>query len=240
MKLSFGAVLRDAAALWNRERDLLLRVAGVFFFLPALGFGLLLTEAPAGEPASPEEIQQQFLTLLQANLPWILGSTLVQEFGLAILFLLFLAPGRPSIHEAMLRALRIFPGFLVTGIICGVIVMTGSLLFILPGLYAQGRTLLCSAAYAANPAKGPIDAVEKGIRLTTGMGWMFFGLWALVFLISYLGSAIVNGLGDPLVAATGGSAFVDMAVRMVEAGVGAGAVLMLGLIRIAAYRRLTA
>ncbi len=35
MRLDFAGVFADALTLWRKESDLLVRIAGVFFYLPA-------------------------------------------------------------------------------------------------------------------------------------------------------------------------------------------------------------
>ena len=53
MKVDFAQLLRDAWALFKGDSDLLLRIAGVFFFFPSYALVLFVPRRPRRIAASP-------------------------------------------------------------------------------------------------------------------------------------------------------------------------------------------
>lgn len=237
-RLTLSAALNDAAALWRGERDLLLRVAGVFFFLPALAFGLVAVEPPVNPDASIEQAQAAMLQVLQVNLPYMAASYLVQEFGALVVLLMLLGPPRTRLSAVLTRALRLFPGFLLLSVLTSLAVFGGALLLVVPGLYLQGRTLLNAPAYAAAPARGPIDAFARGVTAARGAGFRLLLLWAAPVAASLLANAVWQGVGDPLIAASNASPPVRFLVLAGIAAIGTAGSIALTLLRASAYRLL--
>ena len=87
MTNDFSAIFGDARALWRANRDLLIRVGGVFLFLPAFATQLFLP---------PQEMQdvtfeQAFEATVQwaaANAHWLLLDRLVSLFGVVTMLML--------------------------------------------------------------------------------------------------------------------------------------------------------
>ncbi len=87
---------------------------------------------------------------------------------------------------------RLWPVFLV-GVACWLLIMLGTILFVVPGV------ILFCAVVAAIPAvvaegKGPIDAVRRSFALTKGRRFSIFVVSLVMGIVAWIASAIVGFL----------------------------------------------
>lgn len=240
MRLSVSGVLADAAALWRAERDVIVRVAGVFFLLPVLALALLVTTLPEiADPASEEAVFAAVRSFYVANFAWLLLVSLALDFGGFVLLNLFLHGGRTVRELLTLSLLRLLP-FVLLGFMTGAVINLGFALYVIPGLYIFGRSWMMAAAFAAQPEKGLFASIERGFRMSAGNGWrialigcgtvVIVGSIALVLLI----------LSQALAVMAGGSQWVQGLALVPVAAAGAAAYVAFTLVRVAVYRRLAA
>ncbi len=163
MKLTVSRVLADAGALWRRDRDLLVRVAAPFLFLPDYAMKLLLPQpVPGDAPVSLSvAMQAQARFVGDHLLAYLLTAALVQ-FGIAALFALYT---KPDVRGALRRGVSLWPRLMLAGVLVGVPGTLG-LLLILPGLLIFGRTILTGPLLAGEPGLGAVAAVWRSVRLT--------------------------------------------------------------------------
>lgn len=239
MKLDLAAVLRGAWTLWRRERALLLPIAGVFLVLPTVIGTIWMVPPEAADPNAPADLAtlvEGMQRYMAANLHWLLLETLVGLFGLGVILALFLDSERPTVAGAMRIALRRFPALLIAQIACQFAVVFGLMALLLPGLYALGRIFLVPAAIVAEPRRGAIDSVARGVQLTAGAGFALLGLQMPIYFAAQLLIALASGftgagVGNP----------VAMMVGALIAGIGNGGMaLAFALLRVTAYRQLAA
>jgi hypothetical protein len=236
MKLGFGGVFADAAGLWRANRDLLVRVVGVFFFLPALALQLFVTPVVIVQDMAPEALSAALQNWLLQNWYWVLGNLLVVTFGTAVLFVLLLDTARPALDRALGRGLALLPVLALASLAAGVIVLTGMFALFLPGFYFAGRTMLTGPTVIAEPNANPLAAVAGSIRRTHGHGWMLFLIMSTVSVVIFLTEAIVGDVQLALATVPGAHLVLDVAIAAVSA---AGALAQL-LLQAAAYRLLSA
>ncbi len=242
MRLDFAGVFADALTLWRKESDLLVRIAGVFFFLPAYAFRLFVPvpqPAPEAGEATAEAAFAQMVQWFTANAHWLLAERLVELFGGAVLFALLLAERRPTAGEAMAAALRRLPVYVLVYAAAMALIAAGWMIFILPGLYLLGRTFLTGAVVMAEPGRGPGDALLRAFRLTQGNGWLLLLATMVIFSVGYFGAVLIGELYLGL----GLEGFVGDAVRALldalGATIAAAVALAMVLVQTAAYRRLS-
>lgn len=232
MRLPFGAIFADAAAIWRADRELLIALSAFFFVLPALAM-MLFMPVPT-PPAEGERLAGQALIgYITDNLHWIAIQRIAELFGVASLFVLCLDPQRPTLAGAMRTALPLFPMFVVLAVFIAILTWGGLMLFLLPGFYVMGRAFVAGAAMVAERRSDPFAALARGFALTHGYGWMLFT------------AAILLSLPGQLVAMLAGSArgpeagMIAIAASGLIAALAGGAVtLATTLLQIAAYRRL--
>lgn len=238
MKLSLSGMFADAGTMWRNHREILSAIAGVFFLLPILGILFLMAQGGLpidGDPAKLNEAVQKFYG---DNLLSFLLANLMIDFGTFAVFVLFLQPGERTLGETLLLTLRRLLPFIAVDVIAAVLFGLGASLFLLPGLFAFGRTWLAAPALAAAPEGGILGAFVQGWRRSDGFRWLLLigagaaTLLAAVFVI--LLSSIPLGL---LGAAIGDNPFLEMAGYVLVAVFGSLAWVTLALIRVAAYRR---
>lgn len=244
MKLDFAVTLQDAWALFRRDRDLLLRLAGPFVFVPAFALALLVPEPPLPDAAAGDnEAQalawaQTLTTWAGANAGWYLLAYLIGHFGTATLYALYLDPDRPDVGGALRRAGQLLARYMLAMLIVAVPAGAGLLLWVLPGLYVLGRTMLTGPLLLAERPIGAAAAVLRSLALTRGSGLALMGLAAFTYLSGWL-------LGQPFMLVDGwmrtAGAANPVALALVDAGAALAATaagMAQGLIGVAAYRRL--
>ena len=238
MKLSVGGVLADAAALWRAERDVIIRVAGVFFLLPVLALALLVTTLPVvAEAGNEAAVFAAVRSFYIANFAWLLVISLALDFGGFVLLNLFLHGGRTVRDLLTWSLLRLLP-FVLLGFMTGTIINLGFALYVIPGLYIFGRCWMMGAAYAAAPGRGLFAAIDRGFRMTAGNGWRVALLGCGAAVIAGSGALVLLILAQALAALAGGSDWVQAIALVPAAAAGAAAYVAFTLVRVAIYRRL--
>jgi hypothetical protein len=236
MTLGLAGVLADARALWRGERDLILAIAGVFFVVPMLAMVLLLAQSGFGQVA-PEKLREAAAAFYAANLLPILLANAMIEFGtFAVLNLLLQGNGR-TLGEVLLLTLRRFLPFLGISLIGGFLFSLGISLFVVPGLFAFGRTWLAGASYAARPEAGPIEAFRQGWRRSGGFGWVTLLAAAAITMMAAIVLIVISTMIISGFAAVVGDHRMQVVSLLVTALIGGFTWTALAVLRVAAYRR---
>jgi hypothetical protein len=243
MTLDVNGVFGDAWRLWKRDRDLLIGVAGFFLFVPELAMKLFV----ALPPKTPATLDQAALKAwLDAMESWsnqysllVVVLALVSLFGVVAVFTVYLDPERPDVARGLVRALRLFPRFLLLSILVAIPVYFGLMLFYLPGFYAQGRLLLAAPAVVAEQPYGAIGSMSRSLTLTRGHGLILAGFGCMSLLAGNLLSWPFEAIGGTL---DGAPMANPVVAALLDIGSAAGATVgVLGaiLVQVALYRRLT-
>lgn len=237
MRLAPGSALAGAAALWRAERDLVVRIAGVFYFLPILALALLVSGTALPEQATQAQMRELVSEFYRANFVWLLAINIALEFGTLALLNLFLQRGGTVRDLLAAAAVRLLP-FVLLGFANGAVMQLGFTLFVLPGLYVFGRTWMMGAAYAAEPERGLLGAVEHGFRLSAGNGWRIALLGFGVILTTGAAVLILVILSQTAVVLAGGAEWARALFILPVVAAAAAAYAAFTLVRIAVYRRL--
>ena len=237
MRLRLSDIFADAAAMWRGGPQLLIAVAAVFFFLPQ--FAMLLFVAPfkPAEGLPAPELLDAMLAYLGHNIGWYAGQYIAESFGVGTLLLMLLDPARPSVGEALARALRLLPGLIAARFVAGLAIMLGWMAFFVPGLYLIGRTFITSAVYVREPGIGPANAAVAAFGRTVGNGWLLFLVVFTAWGLSSFGGGTLMQLAlaaEPL------GEFVAGPLKAATAAIVALAMLFAVLLEAAAYRALPA
>lgn len=243
MTLTFSRLLADAWSLFRRQADLILRLALPLVVLPAFAVQLLCDPLP---PLPPPPRDQPMLEAWiaqvgvwgQTNAIWYLLADAVSVFGLAAIAVLLLDPDRPVVAGALRTAGTRLVAFILASLLIAVPVGMGMWLFVLPGLWVQGRLSAAIPLLARAPGQRVLPAIRASWRATRGAGFALAGAVVSVFLLQWLAVVPllsadewlrVSGNDNPLVLS-----LVDGAIALLG-GAYHLAVLMIG---IAAYLRL--
>jgi hypothetical protein len=235
MKLSFAGVFADAGSMWRGERQLLMRIAGVFYVVPILGFVMLLGASGVMQTTPPEQMQEALNRFYGSNILAILLVTAAMDFGTFAILNLFLQGGGRTLGEVLMLTLRRFLPFLAIDLIGNFAFAIGLSLFVLPGLFALARTWLAAPAYAARPEQGLIEAFRQGWTRSGGFVWLILlgvsgvtmlGTLSAVVAVSAIlgtlhtmlsGSQVVVGLSYLAIALIGGFAWTAVTVLRIAA-----------------------
>lgn len=191
MTLTFSRLLADAWSLFRRQADLILRIALPLVVFPAFAVQLLCDPLP---PLPPPPRDQPMLEAWiaqvgiwgQTNAIWYLLADAVSVFGLAAIAILLLDPDRPVVRGALRTAgTRLVP-FILASLLIAVPVGMGMWLFVLPGLWVQGRLSAVIPLLARAPGQRVIPAIRTSWRATRGAGFALAGAVVSVFLLQWL------------------------------------------------------
>lgn len=248
MKLSFSAPFLDAGAAWRRDGAVLLPLAGLAFFLAPYAAQLLLPPLPTLPTTNDEAAARAWMAGMQAwagryGLFYLL-SPLIALFGSLSIFTLYLTRERPTLGEAMARAVRLLPRYLLATILvslpmAGMLMLatiTPVLLVIAAGpiFYVYGRTMLMGPVIVAEAPVGAVAAITRSWALTAGHGWIAAATYAAIFLVPGLIGSVLLSL-----ASAGGANPVILAIGAgLACLVAAGGALLLALVQVSLYRRL--
>ena len=155
----------------------------VIQFLVYLAFGSVPGNEFGTSPSSTN-IAQQFLSNLLTLYSYALAILLIDD--------IFKEKSR-SVSNYFYQALYFFPKIIGIGLITGILVVFGLLLFILPGLYISARLMF--APYIGLMENRPIlDSVKKAYEITEGKGWKLIGyVVAAIFPIIIILITILTG-----------------------------------------------
>lgn len=192
-----------AAILGNREP--LLAIAGVFFFLPALAFALLYPQPPVAQGAmTPEQTLVFIEKFYRESFPFMLALTAAQIVGAMASLRLYAGADRPTVGDAIgkgaIDALFFFAAMIVVWIAgtLGAVVLvslaavtgqqtlagiaTGIALIAL--LYVGLRVILVMPIIAVEGLRKPLAALRRSWDLTRGNAARIV-LFLLILALAY-------------------------------------------------------
>ncbi len=221
MKLDMGRAWNDAMSLLRGNQQVVLIVAGVFFFLPNLALLLLMpetmgqTEAQvAGEP-DMDAVLQTFATVY-GDIWWqILLVSLASAIGMLGLLALLTDHNRPTVGEALKSGVTYLLPYigaqLLVGLIVVLIVMVpvavgsaagvgaGALVGILAFvavIYVYTKLSLTIPVIVIEEVMNPVRALGRSWSLTKGNSvrlFLFYFLLMLVYFVVLMVLGIVGG-----------------------------------------------
>lgn len=213
MKFNMSVAWRDATAMMAGNREVLLIVAGLFFFLPSLVLGFALGDAQELAMADPENAGAMMVTIY-GRWWWLLTLIMIASIvGYLALLALLRDHSRPTVGEAMRIGLTgLLPAIgtylvltlglgLVIGILLaiaaasgsvGVAVLIGTLAGIL-AIYVSVKVSLSGPIIAIDKVHNPIKVLARSWRLTKGNS-VRLALFYVLLLIVYIVVATVLGM----------------------------------------------
>jgi MFS family permease len=214
MKFDMSRAWNDAVAMMSANRDLLLVVAGIFFFLPSLASAMLvpnMQEAMIGDP----DRMMEMMTELYADYWWIiLLVTLTQGIGYLALLALLRDSGNPTVGEAIktgligivpyivANMLAALAGGLVvvllatvggatgSGLLTGILMIAGFIV----AIYLFVKFCLSGPVIAIEKRYNPLAALARSWQLTKGNSFRLFLFFVLLFLVYLVISIVVGGI----------------------------------------------
>ena len=222
MKFDMSAAWNEAVRMLSANRQVLLVVAGVFFFLPSVAYALVfnsqMTEIQAAQASDPDP-QAMFRAMMGVfqDYWWILLlTTVVQWFGTLSMLVLLSDRSRPTVGEALkigaglllpylgaqllvsclfgLLLLLPFATAASAGVGAGVLV---GLVAAIALIYLFTKFLLVSPAIAIERIANPLAAMGRSWRLTKGNSlrlFLFVFLLSVAFIVVASVASMIAGL----------------------------------------------
>jgi hypothetical protein len=213
MKFSMNEAWREATTMMAGNREVLLILAGLFFFLPSLAMALTMPGFQEAMFADPENAQNAMLSLY-ADWWWLMAIiVLAQIVGYLSLLSLLRDDSRPTVGQALqsgltglLPAIGTYLLFAIgVGLIAGVLMaaaiasgsgavgfLIGVILFV--GIvYVSVKVSLAGPVIAIDKIYNPFKVLARSWRLTKGNSFRLF-LFYLLLLIVYIVIAMVFGV----------------------------------------------
>jgi len=188
-KLDYGKAWNDTIALLKEHVNVILPVAGVFLFLPAIISAYMSTiVAMITGGADPMQILREAYT---PN-PWGILSFVAGILGSLTIYFLVFQSGRLTVGDAISTALKFFIPMFLAAIIGGIATGIGMLFLIIPGIYLWIKFSMTGPAIAAEKISNPIDALKRSWALTKGNSLYIFGLFLIVIIVGAVAMAIAN------------------------------------------------
>lgn len=203
----------EATALIGANREVLLIVAGIFFFLPALALSFALGDMRELMQAGDAAAMQQALAESYGAIWWLmLLGLLVQIVGYLALLALLRDASKPTVGDAIKTALiGTLPAFaayllvllaisIAVGVLIGVAAATGSAAVVgIVGIVSAVvtatllvKSALASPVIAIEKTYNPFKALARSWRLTKGHGLRLFLFFLLIFIVYMVVSLVVG------------------------------------------------
>lgn len=183
MKFDGNLAWKQASAAIGANRELVLALAGVFFFLPSFALVMLFKQPVVPPGAKPEEMMAVLQPFFASMAPWFLLGSIIQAFGQATLIELFGRGVRETVGEALRHGLRALPYYIVVQLLVGMMVaivmvfgqviggivtpILGLVLAIYLACHAYGRVIVASPLVVLEDMN-PIAALVHSVRQSRG------------------------------------------------------------------------
>lgn len=234
-KLSYDAAWADLVAMARTNASVLAVMAGAFLLLP--NFAELLFAPPPdlrsfdwnGLRQMQDYYRENALVLILCNLPVWLGSA-------AILSLL-LDPRRLTVGDALKSGLRLLPGVIILNWLTELLIVTGLLLLVVPGIYLVGRMMIAAPAQMAERIGNPLRAIGRSFALSAGNGWRIAGLVALIVIVAVIVASAVNAVFGILLNLVLPKDVLGTGLALLRSTIGAATALLVLLLGAALYRQ---
>ena len=226
MTFDMNRAWREATEMVNANREVLLIVAGLFFFLPSLAFSLFIPVPQPAAGATPEQAFALVSGFYQTNAVWLLLMSVLQTFGMLALLALLRHKTKPTVGDALKRAgtgilpylasqILVSIGLVIAlFIVVGLSAMTGSPILIgvaviaslVALIYVFVKISLSPAVIAIEHQHNPITILKRSWTLTKGNSFRIFLFYALLTLALSIAALIFRGIVGLALALLGTSA----------------------------------
>ncbi len=208
MKFEMGRAWNDAVALLRANRQVVLVLAGVFFFLPYLALIIFMPDymqslgaSGTGQPADAGAIFTQ-LNRVYSEIWWaLLIMAVVQGIGMLGMLALLSDSKRPTVGEALAIGAKCFLPYIGAQILQSIAIVLVILIpFAVGGAAGTGAGLLVGLIAAPVVAylftkfsltipvividgvMNPVTALSRSWSLTKGNSLRLFGFYVLLFI----------------------------------------------------------
>lgn len=236
MKFSYSAVWEDTVGLIRGNASVLIALAGVFIFLPALLMAYFLPGPQAPTMAKLIPLMREHLI---ATWHWMLLANIFNMAGTLAMMLLLFGKGGPTVGSTIAGAFALLPFYFLAAVLSSFLIGIGLTLFILPGAYLFGRMAPLAPVVAAEDRRNPIDAIRRSFEITRGNGWTVTGLIVIVAAAAFVTTFAITIIFGSTAILIAGQQIGGMMALIVSAVTSAAFSTLMIILFAAIYRQLT-
>lgn len=217
MKLDLNAAWDQAVRLISMNREVMIVLGGVFFFLPyvlfALGVPMPDFQAAAGPAGEDSRALMAVMNGFIAQYWWaLLLLSLIQTIGAVAVMAVLGDPARPTVGAAMSRGFRFLLPSVGVQILTSLAVFMALVLAILIGaltgsqaiaatmaafsipviVWLMTRLSLASPSVAIERIANPVAALRRSWRLTSDTGLRLLAFFVLLFIAFVVISQVIG------------------------------------------------
>lgn len=258
MRFDMSRAWSDATDMLKANREVLLILSGVFFFLPGFASSLLIGDSQPPAGADEAAIQAYLLALYKDNAPIILISGLIQLVGSLTLLALLRDDSKPTVGEALKTgAIGLLPYIGVYLILVVGLTLAAMLVIVAPMsagapaiaivfgiaavpllIYLLIKLSLIMPAIAIEKLVNPVAIIQRSWRLTKGNSvrlLLYYFLLTLVYLVIAL---VVSGITTMLLSLVGAGTAFDVGTGIIGGLLGAAGTMVFTVVIAAVHRQL--
>jgi hypothetical protein len=200
MRFDGNLAWQQAVRLCSANKELLLVLAGVFFFLPGVASAFFLSGlqeqmmqnmVTINQQQDPKAMLQAMSGIYAQMGPYIVGLVLVQTVGTMAMMALLTDSARPTVGQAILLGLKRLPTILGVGILLILGYFASGLVFVLV-LGVLGAIVGVAAGGAGSMSAPVIIVVAIGTA-----GFIAFLIYALTRLSLTLPAIVIDQIANP-------------------------------------------
>lgn len=229
MKFSMSDAWNEATAMMGANREVLLIVAGIFFFLPALALSFAMGDIQQLMRVDDTAAMQQALVDFYGSQWWLLLlGFMAQIVGYLALLALLRDAAQPTVGDAIKTGLKgLLPAIgvylliavafgLALGLLAAVAAGTGSvavtgvisIIGVTALIAALVKTALAAPVIAIDKVYNPFKVLARSWRLTNGNGFRLLLFFLLIFIVYAVVSMVVGVILQALLFLLGDSVSV--------------------------------
>lgn len=234
-----GEAWQQVAAMFRGNREILVTVAGLFFFLPTLIFSLYYPEPPVSVPGETlQQMLDRVTEYYRVAAPGLVLASLVSMVGNLAIWRLLLAEGGTSLGGALSTALTLFVSYFIASILSGFAIGLGLLLLFVPGLYLICRFGLVGPAMVAEHIMSPIKGLTASWDYTRNNGMMILLFLVIVTIVGVIATIIAGAIFGALFALLLPENIANIGNKTIQALLSSGLSLIFTLAMTSIYRQL--
>jgi hypothetical protein len=249
---------RDATAMMTANREVLLVVAGIFFFIPGVAMGLAMGDVQHIMLADPENAQEMILSFY-ADWGWLLAlGGVASVLGYLSLLALLRDHNRPTVGEAikigLIGLLPAIGAYIVLVLGLGVVAalpamvagVTGNaaiglivaLVIVVVVAYVLVKVSLSGPVVAIDKVYNPFKILARSWQLTRGNSLRLFLFYLLLTVTYFVIAAVTSGIVAVLLVVVGQSVATTINA-IISAAISAIAYLVFVAVLAAVHRQLS-
>lgn len=212
MKFNMSEAWRDATAMMAGNREVLLIVAGLFFFLPSVVLGFVMGDTQELALANPENAADVILSVYSSYWWLILLLSVASIIGYLALLALLRDHSRPTVGDAIkIGVAGLLPAigtYVILGFAFGLVVAaviaisaavgSGGIAALLVLICAVGlvyvtvKVSLAGPVIAIDKVYNPLTVLARSWRLTKGNSLRLFLFYLLLFIVYIVLAAVIG------------------------------------------------